>query len=46
MVGYWNEYWLEKYEERAARRPLSPVDFVFIVLAVIGFVGAVVAVAS
>jgi hypothetical protein len=46
MVGYWNEYWLEKYDERAARRPLTPVDYVFIVLGVIGLVATVGALAS
>jgi hypothetical protein len=46
MVGYWNEYWMEKHDERAAYRPLGPVDFVFIVLAVLGLAGLVVAAVS
>ena len=43
MVGYWNEYWLEKYGDSAARRPFGPVDIVCAVLAVAGIVGLVVA---
>ena len=46
MVGYWNEYWMEKYGERVARRPLGVVDFVFIALAVLGIVGSIVAAVS
>ena len=46
MVGYWNEYWLEKHEGRAAHRALGPVDFVFMALAVLGLVGLVVAAVS
>jgi len=42
MVGYWNEYWMEKHEERAATRPLGPVDIVFIILAAISLVGLIV----
>ncbi|MFL6005768.1 MAG: hypothetical protein ACJ744_05940 [Gaiellaceae bacterium] len=46
MVGYWNEYWLEKHAERVGRRALGPVDFVFMALAVVGLVGLVVAAVS
>jgi hypothetical protein len=46
MVGYWNEYWLEKLEDRAERRPFGPVDIVFSLLAVVGLVGLIVAAAS
>jgi hypothetical protein len=46
MVGYWNEYWMEKFGERAERRPVGPVDIVFMVLALAGAVGLIVAAAS
>jgi hypothetical protein len=45
-VGYWNEYWMEKHDERAEPRPLGPVDFVFMALAVVGVVGLIVAAVS
>jgi hypothetical protein len=45
-VGYWNEYWMEKHDERAEPRPLGPVDFVFMALAVVGIVGLIVAAVS
>lgn len=46
MVGYWNEYWMEKHGERAERRPFGPVDIAFAVLAVLGVAGLIVAAAS
>jgi len=46
MVGYWNEYWMEKYGERAEKRRLGPVDFLFMVLAVLGAAGLIAAAAS
>jgi hypothetical protein len=46
MVGYWNEYWMEKFGDRAGYRRLGPVDFVFIVLAVLGLGGLIVAAVS
>ncbi len=46
MVGYWNEYWMEKLGDGAANRRLGPVDIAFIVLAVLGLAGIVVALAS
>jgi hypothetical protein len=46
MVGYWNEYWMEKYNDRAGYRRLGPVDLGFIVLAVLGIAGLIVAAVS
>ena len=43
MVGYWNEYWMEKLGERAARRRIGPIDIVFIVLGLAGLAGLVIA---
>lgn len=40
-IGYWNEYWMEKTDERATRRRLGPVDFVFMALAAVA-VGALI----
>jgi hypothetical protein len=46
MVGYWNEYWMEKLGDRAARRRIGALDIVFGVLAVLGLVGLILAAAS
>jgi hypothetical protein len=46
MVGYWNEYWMEKLGEGAARRRFGPIDMAFAVLAVLGAAGLVVAAVS
>jgi hypothetical protein len=46
MVGYWNEYWMEKYGEQVAYRRFGPVDIVFVVLAVLSLVGLIGAVAT
>jgi hypothetical protein len=43
MIGYWNEYWIEKYNEQATLRRLGPVDIVFLVLAALGVVGLIAA---
>ena len=43
MVGYWNEYWLEKLDENAAKRPFGPVDIVCAIVAAVGIVGLAVA---
>lgn len=46
MVGYWNEYWMEKLGDRAARRRFGPVDIAFAVLALLGVAGLIVAAVS
>jgi hypothetical protein len=46
MVGYWNEYWMEKLGDRASRRRMGPVDIAFVVLALLGAAGLVVAAVS
>ena len=46
MVGYWNEYWMEKLEDQAAYRRLGPVDIAFVVLAVLGLAGLIIAAVS
>ena len=46
MVGYWNEYWMEKLGDGAANRRLGPVDIAFMVLAVLGLAGLVVGLAT
>jgi hypothetical protein len=46
MVGYWNEYWMERLGERAAYRRLGPIGLLFIVLALAGLAGLIVAAAS
>jgi hypothetical protein len=47
MVGYWNEYWMEKLgEDRAENRRFGPVDIAFAALAVLGIAGLIVAAVS
>jgi hypothetical protein len=46
MVGYWNEYWMEKLGDRAANRRLGPLDIVFFALAAVGAVALIVAVVT
>jgi hypothetical protein len=42
MVGYWNEYWMEKLGDRARNRRFGPVDIAFIALAVAAVAGLIV----
>jgi hypothetical protein len=46
MLGYWNEYWMEKHGDRVEHRPFGPVDILFAVLAVAGLAGIVIAAVS
>jgi hypothetical protein len=46
MVGYWNEYWMEKLGDRADYRAVSPVDYIFYALALLSIVGGIVAAVS